>query len=296
MNSVCIFHNGNSRVLEYYKEKFSELNFAGNWACNPLRENSLYEISHADATLDNLLNARNHGIKIIRHVSNYHDDCNYRMPECAVTDYQSWLNNIVARYLCVCDTVTSDLSLKTSNNNKHVVITTGRTANTHYCMYLNENYGIDAVENNKIVDDQLLDSISATFLFRKNHWESAASIWIAKYNGFSHTYNGVSTVSSFAKTPPIDKNWLCNNWLNICLSSFDHSVFYKYILKKRMFDPETTEDIIKKYQTTSSKNSYQKDGLIDDYYNTKRWYKNNIEEKINYLYNNTRQLLNKDTQ
>jgi len=296
MNSICVFHNGNTRVLDYYKEKFSELNFVGNLACNPLIENSLYEISYADATLDVLLEARNHNVKIIRHISDYCNDCKNQMSECNIPDYQSWLENIVSRYLCVCDAVISNLSFEIKNNNKHVVITTGRTANTHYCLHLRKNYGIDAVENNKVIDSLLLESESATFLFREDHWQSAASTWIAKYNGFSHTYNGISTVSNFTKTPAIDKNWLCNNWLNICLSSFDHSVFYKHVLKKHMFDPETTENVIEKYQTASSKNSYKKDELIDRYHNTKHWYKNNLAGKIDYLYNNTKHLLNKEIQ
>jgi len=29
-SSICIYHNGNSKILEFYKEKFRHLNFIGN--------------------------------------------------------------------------------------------------------------------------------------------------------------------------------------------------------------------------------------------------------------------------
>ena len=72
--SVCIFHNGNSRIIELYKQKFKNLKFLQNWTLagnNSPRRGAWWEISPADITNEILLDIKSRGIKIIRHIIEY---------------------------------------------------------------------------------------------------------------------------------------------------------------------------------------------------------------------------------
>ena len=136
-NSVCIFHNGNQCIVDYYKEKFSSLEFCGNWGCNEYKDNSLYEIYYADASDEALEKLKDHNVYTIRHISDYQDDVDFPMPEIEkVTNFDSWVNSVIISNLCYADKIVTDFNYNTQKDNIHAVITVGRTANRHYRLYL----------------------------------------------------------------------------------------------------------------------------------------------------------------
>jgi len=292
-NSICIYHNGNKNIISYYKNKFSDLKFVGNWAEFPYQDNSLYEISHADATYENLFELKKANIKIIRHISDYDDDQKNIVNECHEQQYEQWLNESVIKFLSFSDEIVCDIGLESDNNGKHAIITTGRAASTHLELYLKKKC-IDAFENEKIniTDDKnTFNSNSATLLWRENSWECLTSIWIAlQTQNFVHAYKNTSFDYEWKQVQEIPIEWLINDWLNICRHTMDLGIAFKFLLKKPI-NIQTYEEIIKHYKTNSIKIPYNKEKMIKNYYYTNKWYFKNLQPMIDRLYMDTTHLL-----
>lgn len=292
-NSICIYHNGNKNIISYYKNKFSNLKFVGNWAEFPYQDNSLYEISHADATYENLFELKKVNIKIIRHISDYDDDQKNIVNECHEQHYEQWLSESVINFLSFSDEIVCGTEFESGNNGKHAIITTGRTASTHLEMYLKKNY-IEAFENakNNIINDKdTVNSNSATFLWRENSWECLTSIWIGlQKQKFVHAYKKTPFNYEFGQVQEIPIAWLTNDWLNMCRYTMDSAIAYKFLLKKPI-NIQTHEEIIKNYKTNSIKIPYNKEKIIKNYYHTNEWYFQNLQPMIDRLYIDTTHLL-----
>lgn len=289
VNAVCVFHNGNSRVIDDYKKKYSELQFAGNWACNEYNTGSLYEISNADATKENLFDMRSRGVKIIRHVSTREDDLLYRVEELDPGVFDDWHKSLVITNLCFADSIITEFTDSIDSEvQETTIITTGRTASTHFEEHL-FNKGIQSYEGGKVVDTRLRKSQDSILLWRKDIWEVLTSIIISESNGFQHSNQG-TTDPVYNKITSIDFDWIKYNFWNMCQNVLDNSLYYKFIIKKPIV-ATTTEDVIK-YQTTSKKISYQKNNLISNFDRAHKYFDEiNFENKMNILYNNTLQLL-----
>ena len=292
-NSICIYHNGNKNIISHYKNNFSNLKFVGNWAEFSYQDNSLYEISHADATYENLFELKKSNIKIIRHISDYDDDQKNIVDECHEQHYEQWLNDSVIKFLSFSDELVCDAEVESGNNGKHAIITTGRTASTHLELYLKKK-SIEAFENTKvnITDDKnTLNSKSATFLWRENSWECLTSIWIAlQTQNFIHAYKNTSFKYECEQVQEIPIEWLTKDWLNMCRHTIDLGIAYKFLLKKPI-DIQTYEEIIKHYKTNSIKIPYNKEKIIKNYHHTKEWYFQNIQPMVNRIYADTMNLL-----
>jgi hypothetical protein len=169
--SVCIFHNGNSRVIDLYKEKYNTLEFSGNWASSeqvPMR-GQLYELCYADANWDNLIKLRRYRTRIVRHISSYQDDQEHALPECEQFDESTWLTNVVLNNLCFADDIYCDFFVQPlQSNDERILITTGRTANTHFIDWFVKKKNIKAFECSKSLDQRLIDAGSASMLWRKD--------------------------------------------------------------------------------------------------------------------------------
>jgi hypothetical protein len=287
-SSICLYHNGNSRVVDYYKEKFSNLKFSGNWseATEKSSTGQLWEICFADATRNNMLAACQQQINIIRHISTYDDDTKNKLPEAGEFDYQDWLTHVVANNLSFADTVISDFYLQSHTNDEIAIVTTGRTANTHLQLVLHDR-GQQSFEYKKLLDQRLLESKSALLLWRKDQWECLASTWIAMqtdYN-YSHQLLGQSLVSIDFTVKEIDKQWINASWSNLCQSVLDHSMFIKYVCQKPIH-LVTTENIVAQFQSKQQKINYNKEKIIDNYDQTMRYYSQSlVAELLELLYN-----------
>lgn len=287
--SICLFHNGNRRVLNEYQKKFSNLKFSGNWAEATEISSSghLWEISFADATPDNLLSASKNGVFILRHISNYQDDLEHRLPECLEFDYNNWLNYAVSNNLCYSNKVISELKIDEPLTDNIAIITTGRTANSHLQSVI-LSQGNSAFEYSKTIDSELLRSKSAIFLWRVNQWECLASTWIAIHTEYkkSHQIAGVQPLVFDDIIPKIDHNWIHHTWVNICHLVLDHAMFYRYVCQ-RPIKNTTTEHIVNQYQSNHEKISYDKSTLIENYSDSMNYYNNSdINNSLNFLYNN----------
>lgn len=293
-NSICIFHNGNKNVISYYKNKFSNLKFVGNWAEFPYQNNSLYEISHVDATYENLFELKKTNTKIIRHISDYDDDQKNLINESPAQTYKEWLEHTVIKFLSLSDEIICDFKIKTENNGLHAIITTGRSASTHLEMYLkNQNILSFEIDKSLFFADyiSLLNSKSATFLWREDDWECLTSNWISLENDdFVHARYSIPFEYNFTQVKEIDTTWMAENWVNICGKVMDLSIAYKVILGKSI-DIKTTENIILNYKSDLMKIPYDKSKLIDNYHISKQWYYDNIHSKIADMYSNAKKLL-----
>lgn len=274
-NSICLYHNGNRRIIEYYKKKLSNLTFCGNWVeeQHPSLHGKLWEICYADVTRDNLLKANQLGIKVLRHVSNFDDDQKNLIQECCPMSYSNWLNHVVSSNLIFCDDIVSDLNFDARTNNKTIIITTGRTANSHFQCVL-ESVGQSAFECSKVIDRNLLESQSAVLMWREDHWSAMASIWLAtNTNRWTHNINNISTSTINQIVSEISQEWIKIDWTNMCQTVLDSAYFFKFILK-RPISLMTTERSIVEFTSPHSKLTYDKSKLIENYNQTKQQYQN----------------------
>jgi len=287
--SVCIYHNGNSRVIDLYKEKYSTLEFSGNWASSAQdgSRGRLYEMCYADANWDTLIKLRKYRIRVVRHISSYQDDQEHSLPECEQFDPDTWLINVVLTNLCFADEIYSDFVYPSTVNNERVLITTGRTANTHVIDHFAKNKNITAFECSKSLDQPLINAGSACLLWRKDKWECLTSIWIARFNGFHHKLVG-QDAPVYTEVPAIDENWINAEWRNLCLSAFDRSLFFKYVLGKSL-ELITTEYVTEAYTSMYEKLPYNKAELIPSYAESQSKYlESDVNLGIDLLYRNVR--------
>lgn len=289
MTSICIFHNGNSRILKEYREKFSNKKFKGNWAdaTDKHSQDCLWEICFADATRENLKSAIDHSVFIIRHISDYQDDINHRLDECKPYDYDFWVNFIVSQHLSFSNLVVSDVKIAAPIDEITAIITTGRTANTHLQQVLKKQ-NINSFEYSKIIDSYLLKSKSAIFLWRCDQWECLTSTWIAMKTKYkkSHQTTDIPELIFDSPVPDISHEWIDNQWYNMCCNVLDHAMFYHYICQKPVYCT-TTEYVVNNFQSTQIKINYDKSNLIGNYLITEEYYKNSaIANTLNFLYNN----------
>ena len=293
--SICIFHNGNSRILKKYQDQFSNRKFKGNWAeaTDKDSQGCLWEICFADATRENLKSAIDHGVFVIRHISNYQDDIDHRLNECELYDYDFWLNFVVSQNLSFSNLVVSDVKINNGETKNVALITAGRTANTHLQEIL-KSQNINAFEYSKIIDRYFLQANSAILLWRCNQWECLTSTWIAIETEYkkSHQLFGNPNLIFNDSVSEISHEWINNHWYNLCCSVLDHALFYKYICQ-RPISYTTTEHIVRNFQSKQNKISYDKSKLIDNYASTELYYKNSdIANTLDYLYNNVVQHIN----
>jgi hypothetical protein len=292
--SICLYHNGNSQVIDYYRKKFSHLTFSGNWSeeHNPTPTGKLWEICYADVTKENLINANSLGIYVLRHVSSYVNDQKHLLNECQVMSYNDWLNHVVCNNLIFCDEVVSQLDFGKAKNNKTIIITTGRTANSHFQCVL-KSLGQNAFECSKTINTNLLESQSAVLMWRVEHWEALASNWLAfQTNQWTHRINNQDTKTINQHVPAISQKWIDKDWASICQIVFDSACFFKLILK-RPISLMTTERAISEFQSPHSKLSYNKSELIENYNQTKIEYQASSTSKfIDMLYSRITPLVN----
>lgn len=284
--SVCLYHNGNSRILQQYKTQFLHLQFCGNWAetTEHPATGCFWEICHADATTENLMRATTSGVYVLRHISTYQDDLENLLPECRNFEYSDWLTHVVTNNLCFADQVVSDLLLKSSINPCTVIITTGRTANTHLQEVYKSHGGI-AFEGPKSITDDLLLAHDAVLLWRQDQWQCLTSIWIAEQTFYkkAHQLAGKPLIH-FDVVEPIDINWICTNWMNQCKITLDQALLSKYVCN-RPTSYTTTSEITKKFSSVQIPLPYDKRQLIPNYEQVESWYtQSTIASLLNLLY------------
>lgn len=287
-SSICIYHNGNSQVLEFYKNKFQHLTFAGNLSestdYNP--NGYLWEVCFADATKEILTAACQQNIRIVRHISSYKNDCNNLLPESRLFDFDDWLNYVVVKNLSFADEVVCDEMLVTPTaSNEIAIVTTGRTANTHMVEVL-KRFNQVSFEYFKEIDEQFLQSSSAVLMWRLDQWACLTSIWISKQTDhWSHQIDNQPKLQFDLSVEPIDPVWVQTKWTDICTSVLDHAIFYKYVLGKPIHSI-TTEQAINKYKSVQQKIDYNKKEIIQDYEQSKSKYlESDIAKLLDLLYN-----------
>jgi len=295
--SVCIFHNGNSRIVEFYKNKFNYLHFYGNWAeahkANALKANAkpgLYEICYADASITNLQQARDLGVRIVRHISTHADDLANLLPECQPYDQVTWLNNAVVDNLCFSDEIVCDFVLPTDCVAECVIITTGRTASSHLGQAWKAQ-GKKNFEHAKRIDQRFLNAESSVLNWREDQWGCATSLWIMLTSErILHDVAGTTNDYNF-QVPAIPQTWIDNDWVNMSKTVLDHSLFFKYVLKKSVLIM-TTEYVIKHYQSLHGKIPYEKNKIIQDHDACMSKYNSSsTRHLLDMLYTNTVRLL-----
>ena len=287
--SICIYHNGNSRILDYYKSKFNYLTFGGNWAetKNCDAPNYLWEICFADATRDNLFNLSKNNVHVIRHISEYTDDQQNRLAECSPYNYEFWINHVVSNHLCFADQVICDQVIKTNSVDEIAIITTGRTASSHLEEAL-KTLGYASFEYEKTICDRLLSSESAILLWREDQWACASSHWIMYQERAIHQFNDRLPQEINLVVEPIPWSWIENVWINMCQLVADHSMFFYYVLGKPV-NIMTMQQAITLYQSRHEKISYNKDQIIPNYDLIKSKYQNSeVEYFLNFMYNKLR--------
>jgi hypothetical protein len=291
--SVCIFHNGNRRIVEFYKNKFSYLQFHGNWAESAKYhiKPGLYEICHADASTENLQQARELGVRIVRHISTHADDLANLLPECHPYDQVTWLNNAVVNNLCFSDEIVCDFVLPTNSVAECVIITTGRTASSHLEQAWKAQ-GKKSFEHTRRIDQRFLNAESSVLNWREDQWECASSLWIMiASNRVLHNVKGSPLDNYDFQVPAITQTWIDNDWTNMSKLVLDHSLFFKYVLKKSVLIMPT-EYVIEHYQSPHGKMSYEKNKIIQEYNESMSKYNSsNTRHLFNTLYNNTIRLL-----
>jgi hypothetical protein len=292
--SICLFHNGNSRVIEFYQKQFANLKFCGNWAeaVDCPTSGCLWEICFADATFDNLALARSLGIKIIRHISTYQDDMQHLLPECEQFDYTQWINHAVTDNLCIADQVISDLVIDQPRQNTTIIITTGRTANTHL-QHVYKGQNKYAFESSKKLDSAFFEAGDAILLWRLNQWACLTSTWIVQQTDYakSHQLNHSPTVTFEHQVAPIDLTWVTNNWFNMCRITLDQAMLSKYVCR-RPTSYSTTEFVTSTFETVQKPLSYRKQDIIPNYDEIQQWYdQSKIAFNLTTVYNNVIQHL-----
>lgn len=291
MDSVCIYHNGNARIVEKYKSIFSHLTFLGNWAVSQQEHSAgcLYELSFADATTKHMLELKNKNVKVVRHISDYLDDQANRLPECEPLSKEDWIEFAVLANLNFADEIISEYHPISLSNPEHAVITTGRTASMHYRLLLREER-INAFENDKRLDNRWINSESATLLWRKDSWECLTSQFIASQHGFGHNVDGVQNYYDERRLVELPDSFI-DSFFNQCMTALNFSVYYKYILRKPI-KVVFTEDIVKK-ESKSRKIEYNKSQLISNYDQQKKLFEQNTKKTIDFIFKNAHELLKK---
>tara|TARA_R110000868_G_C10755344_1_gene753516 strand:- start:35 stop:907 length:873 start_codon:yes stop_codon:yes gene_type:complete len=284
--SVCLYHNGNSRVVELYKEKYKHLDFAGNYACNELRDNALYEICIADASNKLLLDMKYHGVRIIRHISTSKDDSAHKMDELEHVVYP----DLILNNLCFSDEIHCDYVLDSDNVDETVIITTGRTANSNLVDNLKQK-GQIAWEDEKIINSRLCNSKHAILLWRCDVWEVCTSIAISYSNGFLHNTD-ITPRPVFDTSFNIDMDWIDVTFWNNCRLTLDRALYY-HVLMQKPVKCMTTEEMLPTTPSRFKKINYNKQQLILNYTQAhKHFIDTKFDKNIIMLYNNTKRLLN----
>lgn len=289
--SVCIYHNGNSRILEHYKQKFSQLHFAGNLAESSAYpdQGHLWEICFADAARKTLVHAKKSGVYILRHISSYEDDQQNLLPECESFDYNTWLNHVVSDNLSFADEVMSDFVLPSATNGSTAIVTTGRSANTYFQEILSKA-GITSFEHDRYLTTNFLSSSNGILLWRLDQWECLASTWIASQTDFKYSHQTTqSGPQDFNfQVPEISLDWIKNDWFNAGCLVLDHALLYKYVLQRPIYSTTTEHIVSLNIQTDQQKLIYDKSKIIPDYEQSKLLYEQSeIAEILNMLYNQT---------
>jgi hypothetical protein len=291
--SVCIFHNGNRRIVEFYKNKFSYLQFHGNWAESSKDhvKPGLYEICYTDASIKNLQQARDLGVRIVRHISTHADDLKNLLPECCPYDQAAWLNNVVVNNLCFSDEIEHDFVLPTDSVKECVIITTGRTASSHLG-HAWKAQGKKNFEHEKCINQRFLNAESAVLNWREDQWECASSMWIMLTSKrVLHNVTGNPLDNYDFQVSAIPQTWIDNDWTNMSKLVLDHSLFFKYVLKKSVLIM-SAEYVIEHYQSPHGKMSYEKNKIIQEYNESMSKYNSsNTRHLLDMLYNNTIRLL-----
>ena len=297
--TICVYHNGNSRVVEFYKKKFQHLIFAGNLSeSENYPSGHLWEVCFADATAENLFKAKTQNVFILRHISTYKDDIEHRLPECEPFEYDDWLSCVVIGQLGFADHIVTDFHLPSTTFKNIAVITTGRTANKHFQKVL-ETFGKLPFENIKttnsnhqmIIDQRYFQSESAVLMWREDQWECLTSIWIASHIGYIHQFKDRPKSEFDLVVNKISTEWIKHEWLNMCQLVFDRAFFFRYILDKPV-EIMTTERAISTYQSNHEKISYNKSSIITGYSMSKNEYQKSKTTKIiDLLYSNAQKHL-----
>jgi hypothetical protein len=287
--SVLLYHNGNQRIIDFFQQQFRYHTYQGNWSehVNNPKHHSLYEICIADATDSNLQHARNLGIRILRYITCYNDDQTNSVSELKYQDYQQWLTNVVCKNLCFADIVESDSGIiidDKSSQNHGIIITTGRTANTHLQMI---DQSINLIEYQRNIGQDLISARQAILLWRLDQWQCLTSSWILQFHGQPiHQFNG-KIRGSIKSAGNIPRSWVDYDWKNVCQLVLDTALFFRYIIRKPVYHM-TTEDIISRFQSHSEKIRYSKKNLIPNFDEIKSYYDNSDTKKlITLCYNNT---------
>lgn len=289
--SICIYHNGNSRILEHYKQKFSHLHFAGNLIDSSVYpdQGHMWEVCFADATRKNLAHAKKSGVHILRHISSYQDDQQNLLPECESFDCDRWLNNVVSNHLSFANEVVSDVAYKSAINDSTVIVTTGRSANTFFQEIL-AKAGIVSFEHHRFLTNDFLFAKSAILFWRLDQWECLSSKWIADQTHYKYSHQTTQSVpGDFDFTvPEISQEWIRNEWFNTCCLVLDHALLYKYVLQRPIHSTTTEQIVALNIQTDQQKLTYDKSKIIPDYEQSKSLYEQSeIAEILNMLYNQT---------
>lgn len=282
--SICIFHNGNRQILEFYKNKFIDLTFSGNLSetTNFSSPDCLWEICFADATHEVLVNATKAGIHILRHISTYTSDVENLLSECEIFDYDHWLEHTVIKYISYADEIISDLPTTKGVSEEVAIITTGRTANSHFQQVLLA-FNIRSFENLKRWEPRINSANSAVLMWREDQWACLTSTWIAKNTAFIHNTNNQPKLN--LSVPAISNEWIATEWFNMACIALDHAVYFKSVLN-RPCSIMTTERAVSTYITIQKPLNYTKSEIIANYEQTKQSYAS-LEVKIilNLLYN-----------
>jgi len=284
VNTICLFHNGNNRIIDSYKNEYSNLDFVGNWACHNYRDNSLYEISNCDATVENLFELRSRGVKIIRHITTLEDDIKHKIDE--LESLENWHHDVVCHNLCFADTIKTDYVDRIEPEvNETALITTGRAASKHLRLYLG-SMGIMSYEGGKLLDNRLRQTHDSILLWREDLWELLCSMALSFANGFKHNIED-KPHPEYNQSVILDLDWINRDIWNMCQNTLDIALYYKYIIQKPIV-LATTENIVRQYKSKSHKIVYQKDKLILNYEQMRAWFEDtNFEHNMNMLYNNT---------
>jgi hypothetical protein len=289
--SICIYHNGNSRILEHYKQKFSHLHFAGNLSesLDYPAQGHLWEVCFADATRKNLAHAKKSGVYILRHISTQQDDQENLLPECELFGHAQWLNHAVCDNLSFSDEVVCDFVLDTIPDGSTVIVTTGRTANTYFQEILTQ-LEMKTFENSKSLTDDFLSSSLAVLLWRLDQWECLTSTWIANQTDYkySHQIADSAPLKFDFTVPTISTDWIKKEWFDLCCSVLDHSILYKYVIQRPIYSATTERIIDLDTNTAQQKIVYDKSKIIPDYEQSRlRYEQSEIAEILNMLYNQT---------
>lgn len=284
--SILLYHNGNQRVIDQFRACFRHHKFRGNWVdfIDRPENHCLYEICISDANDHNLAKSRELGVRIFRYISNYDDDLKNQVNELGVQSYQDWLSHVVCKNLCFSDIIVAkEISLDPETDQHSVIITTGRTANTHLQLV---DTDARMIESSKYLDYKILKAKQAVLLWREDQWECLTSMWMMINSGkVVHQYSGKLN-DTIDTCQDLSAEWIDRDWKNMCTMVLDHALFFHYVLKRHI-NHMTTEDVIGRLSSPSEKINYDKSKIIPNYGEMKNFYSNSRAKKtISMCYNN----------